>query len=138
MTIPTVIAVAFSAALVALAFVPTDPLVLIAAVGVLVTTIGAVIVNVIVALRTSAKVDTSLAATAVNSQKIDDVNAKADVITGHVNSAAAAAAAKIDALEKQIVTLTATLAKSDQTAAVRAQSDAIARAGTAEDRKPVP
>lgn len=61
----------------------------------IITALGVVIVNIIVALRTSAKIDLAVA-------KVDVVNSKADVITGHVNSAAASSAAKIAGLEREV------------------------------------
>jgi len=57
-------------------------------------------------------------------RKLDNVNAKADVITGHVNSAATASTAKIDSMQKQIEFLTRQIAEGKQTAAVLAQSKA--------------
>lgn len=84
------------------------------AMGILVTTIGAVIVNIIMAFRTNTKVN--------------EVSAKADVITGHVNSAATASTAKIDSLEKQVLALRQLVSEDKEKAALLAQSAAITQA----------
>jgi hypothetical protein len=73
----------------------SEVLTIIGAVGGLVTLIGGVIVNIIVTLRTNRKLD-------VNTAVTQDVSAKADVITGHVNGAAAAAVAKMAAQQAEI------------------------------------
>lgn len=59
--------------------------------------------------------------------KISAVEAKADVITGHVNSKSDRAEAKIDALMNQVKTLTALLAEKKQDAALLAQATATAK-----------
>lgn len=94
-----------------------EVLTIIAAIGVLVTGVGAAIVNIIVALRTGRQLEENTAITA-------EVSAKADVITGHVNSAATAAAAKIDALQQELQALRAHLSENKETAALLAQATA--------------
>lgn len=84
---------------------------LIAALGGLVTIIGGVIVNIVVALRTSAKAE--------------EISAKSDVIIGHVNSASTIASAKIDALTKEVADLKAVAATNKETASLLAQSVAV-------------
>lgn len=96
--------------------------------GVLVTAIGAAIVSIIVTLRTSAKVDVGTAISAANSQALSEVKSKADLIEGHVNSAATAAAAKIEALQSEVVALTKVLSENKAIAALLAQSAASAPA----------
>jgi hypothetical protein len=64
-------------------------------------------VNIITALR--------------QESKIAAVEAKADVIAGHVNSAASASVAKIDALTEQVAQLTALRADEKKTAELLAQ-----------------
>lgn len=86
-----------------------------AAVGVLITGVGAVVVNIIVALRQGVKVD-QLRTT------VDEVKNETKVITGHVNSAATASAMKIDALEKKIEMLVTSAAEKQETAKLLAQS----------------
>lgn len=56
------------------------------------------------------------------SNKLDKVDAKVDVVTGHVNSAASASVTKIDSLQNQITEMRAQLASKDQIAAVLAAS----------------
>ena len=73
----------------------------------LISAVGVVAVNIITALQ---------------NKKIDTIGNKADVITAHVNRASAASAAKIDALEKQIVSLTAQLSERKEIAALLAQA----------------
>ena len=55
-----------------------------------------------------------------NSNKLDKVDAKADLIAGHVNSAATASVTKIQGLQDQLTEMRAQLASKDQTAAVLA------------------
>jgi predicted PurR-regulated permease PerM len=88
-----------------------------AAAGVLLTALGAVIVNIIMALKQSAAI-------IENTKVTQEVSAKADVIKGHVNSAASQSKEKIDALEQHITQLIAQLAQSRETAALLAQSAA--------------
>jgi hypothetical protein len=104
-------------ALVAMAFTPSELTAIMIASGALVTTIFTGVVNIITALRAERKLDHAIV-------RVDEVGAKADVISGHVNSAATASTAKIDAMQKQIDQLTRLLADSKQTAAVLAQSRA--------------
>jgi len=82
----------------------TDPVVMGGVLVLVITAIGAQIVNVIVAWKTSTKVTT---------------------IEGHVNSAAQAAQAKLDAADKTIVALNVTLTEMKQSAALLAQSAAL-------------
>ena len=88
----------------------SDPSILI----VLVPIIGTVVVNIIIALKTN--------------DKISEVSAKADVITGHVNSAATAANAKIDAMEKEIIALKQLVVDDKEKAALLAQVAALTQA----------
>jgi len=83
---------------------------ILSAIGLLIGGLGAVIVNVIVALKTNAK--------------LDAVNTKADVIGVHVNGAAAAAAAKMAALEDKVRMLLEALADKKLDAALLAQAAA--------------
>lgn len=94
------------------------------ALGVLITSSSAAIVSIIVALRTKAAVDVGVAISAANAQAIAAVDSKAEVITGHVNSAATAAAAKIDALQRELEQLREMLADKKETAALLAQAAA--------------
>lgn len=54
--------------------------------------------------------------------KINKLTTTTEIIQGHVNSAASAANAKIDALERSVVSLTAQIADHRQEAALLAQS----------------
>jgi hypothetical protein len=96
-------------------YTPTEVLVILGGVGGLVTTLGAAIVNIVVALRTNKKLDANTAMTQV-------VSAKADVITDHVNGAASSAAAKIEALQQENQLLRAQIADHKETAALLAQA----------------
>jgi len=80
----------------------------------LVAAIGVVIVNAITAWRQSAKVT-------LVAEGITRISAKADVIEGHVNSAAAIARAKIESMEQRIVALTQAVTDGEQRAALLAQ-----------------
>jgi hypothetical protein len=80
------------------------------------TTVGAAVADVKSAQTTNAE---------ANVKNFDAVKAQADVITGHVNSAAAASAAKIDSLEKQVSSLVQQLVELKQTAALLAQSQVV-------------
>lgn len=95
-------------------FTTSELLMVIAAVGV-------VAVNMITAWRTRIEVKENTLLTA-------EVSKKADVITGHVNSASDKAAAKIDALEHQVVNLVAQIAEKRETSALLAQAVAQAAA----------
>lgn len=59
-----------------------------------------------------------------NNKALREVKEEAKVITGHVNSAATAAAEKINGLEKQISDLTTALSERKETAALLAQAAA--------------
>jgi hypothetical protein len=107
--------VVIASTIVATAFSAPEWLTIITAISALVVVVGGVIVNVVVALRTKAVAVETKAA-------VVEVDKKADVITGHVNSAAAASAAKIDGLEKEIVLIRSMLADSDKRAALLAQA----------------
>jgi hypothetical protein len=74
----------------------------------LIAAIGTAIVNIIIAWRTNTVVA--------------GVASTAKTIEAHVNSAATASTAKIDALEKQILALTAAMADQKQIAALLAQT----------------
>jgi hypothetical protein len=82
----------------------TDPVILGGVVVLVIGAIGGQIVNVIVAWKTSTTVKT---------------------IEGHVNSAAQAAAAKLDAAEKTIAALNVNVTELKQAAALLAQSAAV-------------
>ena len=95
--------------------------------GVLVLVIGALSTFAVAVITALAKKQAEAAAAAVAAanllvKKIDAVAVQASVITGHVNSAASASAAKIAALQATIVSLTAMLSKQDERAALLAQS----------------
>lgn len=76
-------------------YTATEIATFIAAIGVLITGIGAVIVNIIVALKQGRKSDEIIKAVA-------GVDTEAKIISGHVNSAASEAKAKITALEAKV------------------------------------
>ena len=81
---------------------------------ILVPIIGTVIVNIIIAVKTNSR--------------IAEVSGKADVITGHVNSAATAATAKINALTDQVNALTKIISDDKEKAALLAQTAAVTQA----------
>lgn len=87
---------------------PTEVTTIITALGILLGALFPGIASVIVAWRTE--------------KKIDDVKAQAEVIAGHVNSAATTSANTITALREQNQLLTALLAESKNTAALLAQA----------------
>jgi len=80
----------------------------------IITALGIVIVNIIVALRSS--------------KQIMEVSAKTDVIAGHVNSNATRQIVKIESLQKEVAALNQLLADKVQVAAVLAQSVANEKA----------
>lgn len=82
-------------------YTATEIATFIAAIGVLITGIGAVVVNIIVALKQGKKTDEIITAVA-------KVDAETKVIAGHVNSAATASTSKIAALENKIEMMTKT------------------------------
>ena len=84
-------------------YTATEIVTFIAAIGVLVTGVGAVIVNIIVALKQSKKTDELVVAVA-------KVDSKAEIIAGHVNSTATEAKAKIESLEDTIKMMNKTAA----------------------------
>jgi hypothetical protein len=90
---------------------------LMAAFGVLLTGVTAGIVNIIVAVRTTAALEKTNIA-------VSEVSAKADVISGHVNSSATLASAKIASLETRIEQLIAAATAARETAAVLAATTA--------------
>ena len=104
------------AAIAATAFSATEITTLVVAATAFITSAFTGVVSVLTVLRTAKKVDT--------------IDAKADVITGHVNSAAAASAAKIDGLQKELLLMRESLAERKETAALLAQG--VATAATAE------
>ena len=79
-----------------------------ASIGILVTAIGAVVVNIIVALRTSNKVDT--------------INTKTDAISLKVDGAASAQVNKIEALQAKVDNLHGTITEKDKAAVILAQA----------------
>ena len=98
---------------------PADILAIAAAFAALIAAIGAVVVNVIVALKTAdAHKETTT--------QIAEVSQKATLIEGHVNSAAAAAAGKIAGLENTNLELQRTVADMRSTAQLLAQAAARA------------
>jgi len=100
-------------------FTPAELTAITIALGALVGTILTGVANIITAARTERKVDQA-------SGKVDETLAEAKVIKGHVNSTATAAAAKIDAMQKQIDQLVSQLSDSKQVAAVLASNAAKA------------
>lgn len=109
-------------------YTAAEILTFIAALGVLITGVGAVVVNIIVAWRTSAIVKENTVMLKENVAVTKDTLAEAKVITGHVNSSAAAAAAKIDGLEKEIKLLQTSIMDMKTAAALLAQSAATTTA----------
>ena len=98
-------------------YTAAEVLTFIAAFGVLIAGLGAVIVNIIIAMRTG--------------KQLESVNAKADVIAGHVNSAASTSAAQIAALQNEIRLMREVAAEKKETAAVLASTTAATTATTA-------
>lgn len=96
------------------------------AIPAILTVIGVIVVNIINALK--ATVDKSAQQSEKNSEQIAEVKKTADKIEGHVNSAAAAAAAKILGLENEIRLMREALASNIQAAALLAQSKAAGEA----------
>jgi hypothetical protein len=101
----------------ALVFTPADITAMMVAVTALITALGIAVVNIIAARATLKKV--SLVA-----ESVEAVHVQGKVIEGHVNSAAAAAAAKIDGLEKEIALLRGIVSGQKETAALLAQAEA--------------
>lgn len=89
----------------------------------LMTTLGGVVVSIIMAWR--------------NSVKAEQTAAKTDVIAAHVNSAATAANAKIAELQNEITALKSERAYQRQTAALKAQADATTKPELTPDSPPV-
>lgn len=87
----------------------------VAALGVLVSAIGAAIVNIIIALKQGHKV-TNLAS------MVADVQNETKIITKHVNGAATQSVAKIDNLHREIDQLKSTMAEMKSTAALLTQA----------------
>jgi hypothetical protein len=75
--------------------------------------VGVVITNIIAALKTN--------------RAVSEVSAKADVIAGHVNSAATSQAKTIDGLRAEVSLLREMLAEKTQVAAVLAQATSDGR-----------
>lgn len=113
----------FSLGLVALTYTADDILKIIGALGVFLGIAGGIAVNIIVALRTGKKVDEN---TKITEKGIAEVSAKADVISGHVNSQASAADAKITALTNHVEMLKAMLDTAEITARSAQQNAARA------------
>jgi len=100
----------------------TEVVTILAALGVLTSTIGASIVSIVVAVRTGKKMDDNTAVTLAASQSTHRIEGKTDVISTQTNGAAARAAAMIEDLQRQVVSLTASMAEHKQTAALLAQA----------------
>jgi len=92
-------------------YTAAEVLTFIAAFGVLVGGLGAVVVNIIVALRTGKQLET--------------ISVKADVIKEHVNSTASRAAEHIAALQNELRLMREVAAEKKETAAVLAQAAAV-------------
>jgi uncharacterized phage infection (PIP) family protein YhgE len=104
------------------------------ALGVLIAAIGAVIVNVIIALRTGKEVTKTGDQVRETATAIAEVSAKTDVINGHVNSAASKSAEQIIGLQAQLALLQQQLSGQKEHSALLAQSLGAAASGTS----PVP
>lgn len=100
------------------------------AVAALVTALGAVIVNIIIAVRQTRKVEENTALT-------QEVKASVKVVEGHVNSAASKAQAENEALTREIAAARQQLSELKQIAALLAQERAIASASMALAQAPV-
>lgn len=94
-------------------FTATEVAAFVAAIGVVITAIGAAIVNIIVALK--------------QGRKLDDVKAESKIIAAHVNSAASASVTKIEALQAEIKNYAKQTADMKETAALLAQALASTR-----------
>lgn len=90
-------------------YTSAEVLTIIAAIGGLMTMFSAAVVNIIVALRNGRKLD-------ANTKVTEAVNAKADVITTHVNGAATVAQATIDSQRQEITHLRAVIGEQKQAA----------------------
>lgn len=110
----------------AVAFSPSDITAMMVSLSALIAAVGTVIVNIITARRAAVKIEEVKV-------KTDAVMTEAVAIKGHVNSAAAAAAARIDALEKQIVSLISQAADSKERASLLAQALAVTTARPSAD-----
>lgn len=123
-----------------LVYTATEIATFIAALGVLITGVGAVIVNIIVALKQGARVEAAALASgkahAETQKAVEKVEQEAKVIAGHVNSAATASTAKIDGLQKEVEQLKSTAAEMKSTAALLAQALASNRVARATDKPP--
>lgn len=103
-------------------YTPTEIVTIVAAVTGLLTTLSVAIVNIVVAVRTGRKVDENTALTHANGQTTIAIKEKADIIEKQTNGAAAAAAAMIADLQRQVTSLHAAMAEHKQTAALLAQA----------------
>lgn len=88
---------------------------LLAGVAALVTALGTAVASVIVAVRTSRKVDE-------NTRITQTVASDVKVVEGHVNSAATASAMREAAYQKEVAALNQTVAELKQTAVLLAQA----------------
>lgn len=98
-------------------YTAAEMLAIIAAVGAGLVAVLTAVGNMIVAIRTSQKLDEN---TKVTTEGLREVSAKADVISGHVNSQASTSKAEIDGLRAQVATMHEMLSRSDRQAAVLA------------------
>jgi len=101
-----------------------EAVIILASIGVLLTTLGSVVVNVIAALaakQTSRQV-------AVVGGAVAEVRVEQRQIAHSVNSTASAAAARIELLQAELVQLRQVLGEAEKRAALLAQSTAARRA----------
>lgn len=93
---------------------PGELLAIVTGIAALVTAIGTAIANVIVATRTG--------------RQVSEIASKTDVVVAHVNSAATAAAARIEALQNEVRAMREEVTGGEKRAALLAQASATRRA----------
>lgn len=108
-----------AATVLATTYTAEDLIKIMTAAGVLLGIAGGIVVNIIVASRTSKKVDDN---TAITAKGLADVKQTAAVIEGHVNSQITKYVTEIEALRNENGALKQTLADTKTTAAVLAAS----------------
>lgn len=112
--------------LIAMAFTPADVTAITIAAAALVAALFTGIVNIITAWRTTRRVEESIAKVEENTVVTKETKAEVSVVAGHVNSAATAAVAKIEALQREIADTRLQMSELKQLAAMLAQSAAVA------------
>lgn len=101
-------------------YTPSDYTAFTIALAALIAAVFTGIVNIITAFRTTRKIDEAAV-------KTQEVKAAVEVVAGHVNSAATASVAKIDALQRQVEESIHQIAELKQIAALREQERLISR-----------